>query len=67
MRITEFNHTEERITFKVICNGQANLFEIDKMAYGTSMTDIDDFTVGFSNGDYYKLEEFVSACTSLLM
>lgn len=66
MKIENFNQSENRITFDVIIGCVRNQVEIDKTDYGTTQTDIDDFTETLSDNQYSQLEDFVEACSGMI-
>ncbi|MGL9942370.1 MULTISPECIES: hypothetical protein [Enterococcus] len=53
------------ITFEVEREGVTNHVETRDTGYGTTSTDINDFTEDWSDSEYNQLEEFLNGCQEI--
>ena len=54
------------ITFEVERDGITNYVETRDTGYGTTSTDINDFTEDWSDSEYNQLEEFLNGCQEIV-
>ena len=54
------------ITFEVERNGVTNHVETRDSSYGTTATDIDEFTEDWSDSEYEQLDEFLHGCQEIV-
>lgn len=68
IRLSNLKHSEhmDKIEFDVTRNGTTHHVEVSATTYGATMTNIDDFAEGWSDEDYYALDNFVSATTDFV-